>query len=139
MAEYTKPLPDVAEKFTEYWTGCKQHKLLVQRCKACGTYRWYPRYMCGDCGSLDTEWTEVKGRGKVYTYVIVYRSPLASFKDEVPYSTVVVELDDVPSVRMLGRLINYPPEEVKIGMPVEVFFDDVTEEVTLANWQPVSS
>lgn len=139
MAEYTKPLPNATEKFKEYWAGCKQRRLLIQRCKACGMYRWYPRYMCGNCSSLDTEWAEVRGRGKIYSYVTVYRSPLPAFRDDVPYTNVVVELDDIPYIRMLGRLIDCQPEEAKIGMPVEVVFDDATEEVTLPKWKPASS
>ncbi len=138
MAEYIKPLPDFAEKFKEFWAGCKQHKLLVQRCKDCRRYRWYPRPVCGNCGSFDTEWVEVSGRGKIYSYVIVYRTPLQAFRDDTPYTTVVVELDNIPYVRMLGRFTNCPAEKVRIGMPVEVSFDDVTKEVTLANWQPAS-
>ena len=64
MSEYTKPLPDV-NKFKEFWEGCKQHKLMVQKCNACGTYRWYPRPVCGNCGSMDTGWAELNGKGKM--------------------------------------------------------------------------
>ena len=136
MAEYNKPLPDV-NKFKEFWEGCKQHKLMVQRCKSCGTYQWYPRLMCGNCGSFDVEWSELKGQGKVYSYVIVHRPPMAAFKDDVPYTNVIVEMDDVPYIRMQARLIDCPPEEVKIGMPVESVFEDVTEEVTLPRFRRI--
>lgn len=139
MAEYTKPLPNVKEKFQEYWAGCKQHKLTVQKCRACGTYRWYPRPVCGNCGSTDTEWAEVRGRGTIYSYSTIHRPPAPEFKDDVPYTIAIVALDDYPEIRIAMRLLDTKPEDVKIGIPVEVVFQDVTPEVTLPMWKPVSA
>lgn len=136
MAEYIKPLPDYKEEFPEYWAGTKQHKLLIQRCRACLTFRWYPRPVCGNCGSFDYDWTEVKGRGNLFSYSTVHRPPMAEFKGDVPYTVAIVELDEVSNVRLLGRLLDCPPERVKIGMPVEVSYQDVTPEVTLPCWKP---
>jgi uncharacterized OB-fold protein len=37
---------------------------------------------------------------------------------------------------MLTNVVDCTPEQVKIGMPVEVVFDDVTPQVTLPKFRP---
>jgi uncharacterized OB-fold protein len=34
------------------------------------------------------------------------------------------------------NIIGCPPDDVRIGMPVEVAFDDVTDRITLAKFKP---
>ena len=52
---------------------------------------------------------------------------------------VLVELEE--GVRILSNLIDVEPtpEAVKIGMPVELVYDDVTEAITLPRFRPRSS
>ena len=45
-----------------------------------------------------------------------------------------VELDE--GLKMLTNIVDCQPDEVKIGMPVEAVFEDVTPEVTLAEVSP---
>ena len=86
---------------------------------------------------MNVEWAKVKGAGKVYSYVITHQPFGEEWRDEVPYVVAIVELDDVPTVRLLANMVDCKPEDVKIGMPVEVVFDDVTERVTLPRFKPV--
>lgn len=132
MTEYNKPLPAVTPEAKEFWEGCNRHELLIQRCKECGTYRHYPRPMCPNCHSLNVEWAKVSGRGKVYSFTVIHHPSHPAFLD-VPYAVVIVELEE--GVRMVGDVVDSRPEEIYIGMPVEVFFDDVTEEVTLPRFR----
>lgn len=136
MAEYEKPLPDCNSDFKEYWEGARNHKLLVQQCSSCGTYRWYPRPVCGECGSFDHTWSEVKGNGKLFSYSTVYRPPMPEFKADVPFTVAIVELEGASNVRLVGRLLGCPPEAIRIGMPLKVSFEDVTPEVSLPSWKP---
>jgi len=41
-------------------------------------------------------------------------------------------------VRLLTNLVGCKPEEVKIGMPVEVTFEDATAEVSIPLFRPVT-
>ncbi|MDY6907448.1 MAG: Zn-ribbon domain-containing OB-fold protein [Chloroflexota bacterium] len=133
MADYTKPLPMVTPDTREFWEGCKRHELVIQRCRDCGALRHYPRPMCPACGSWDAEWVRVSGRGKVYTWTVAVQPFHPGFLDEMPYASVTVELDE--GVRMVSNVVDVPPEELYIGMPVEVVFEDVTEEITLPKFK----
>jgi uncharacterized OB-fold protein len=70
---------------------------------------------------------------------VVWAPPDPAWAEDVPYIPVVVELDEQGGVLMPGRLLECDPKDVKVGMPVEVTFVDVTEEITLALWRPVSN
>ena len=132
MVEYTKPLPEITPEAKGFWEGCKRHELVIQRCKSCGRLRHYPRPMCPNCHSLNVEWAKVSGRGRVYSFTVVHHPVHPAFLD-VPYAVVIVELEE--GVRMVGDVVDAKPEEIYIGMPVEVVFDDVTEEVTLPRFR----
>lgn len=137
MAEYTKPLPDVTWSWArEYWEGCRRHEILIQKCGDCGAYRWYPKPMCPQCNSFNVEWTKVRGTGNIFSYTICYRPFGDVWKDSIPYTVVIVELDDVTGVRLMADLIDCKPDDVRIGMPVSIMFDDVTPEVTLPRFRP---
>ncbi len=133
MASYDKPLPLMTRETREFWQGCKRHELLIQRCKDCRTYRHYPRILCPNCGSWNVEWAKVSGKGKVYSYIVAHRPFHPAFADDVPYAAVIVELEE--GVRMVSNVVDCRPEDIYIGMPVEVVFDDVTKEVTLPRFR----
>lgn len=132
MQETTLPTPNLDTK--EFWEGCNRHELLIQRCKECGTWRHYPRPLCHNCTSFETEWVRVSGRGQVYSYIIAYHSFHPAFAPRVPYAVVLVELEDAP-VRLASNLVYCPLEEISIGIPVEVVFEEV-KEATLYKFRP---
>lgn len=135
MSVYDKPLPLVNADSQKYWDGCKQHKLFIQKCGDCGEYIFYPRSVCPKCMSMSIDWVQASGRGKIYSYTTVWRAPTEEFNDNVPYTIILVDLAE--NVRMLSWIIDCKPEDVAIGMEVEVVFDDVTDEVTLPKFRPV--
>ena len=135
---HEKPLPQPDPDSQMFWEGCKQHKLLVQRCKKCGTHWFPPDSMCYMCQCRDYEWIEVEGKGEVYSWIVVYYSPHPAFSREVPYAVSYVELNAPKSIRMCGNIVNCKNEDIYAGMPVEVVFDDVTPEVTLPRWKPIN-
>lgn len=135
MIEYKKPLPQPTIDTKPYWDACREHELVLQRCRDCGAYRFYPCEMCIECGSVNTEWRKVSGRGRVYTWTVIRRAISPAWVDELPYIPVVVELDEQPGLLMPGRLLECDPEDVRAGMPVQVMFVDVTDEITLPQWR----
>jgi uncharacterized protein len=132
MSEYTKPLPRPTATSRPFWEGAKRHELMLQRCSGCEGFIYYPRDRCPNCLSDRLEWQRVSGRGKLYTYTIVRRASTRLFADK-PYVLAIVELDEGP--RMTTNL-EATPEKIKIGMPVTVYFDDVTPEQTLVKFRP---
>ncbi len=130
---YRRPLPRQRGYAGEFYAFCHQHELRFQRCTDCGTWRHIPRDMCAKCGSFNFEWAKSSGRGKVFSWTTVMQPMLPPFADIVPYSPVIVELDE--GVRMVSWLVGVKPEELALEMPVEVIFDDVTSEVTLPKFR----
>src|ERR1700722_7005783 len=139
MAEKTqakknsKPLPHLAEKNRPGGGGLYRHDFYIQRCGDCGDTRYYPRALCTSCMSSKTEWVKCSGRGKVYTFTATYQNQAPGFRESLPYIRAFVELDE--GLKMLTNLVDRAPEQVKIGMPVEVVYEDVTPEVTLAKFR----
>ncbi len=128
--------PNEITKF--FWDAAKQHKLVLQRCDACGYYVHWPSVLCPRCQSDKLSPTKVSGKGKIFTYTIVHHVFAPVYADEVPYSLAIVELDEQPGLRMLANIVDCPNEALYIGMPVEVTFQDF-ENVTLPQFRPATN
>jgi uncharacterized OB-fold protein len=133
---YQKPLPRIDEESRGFWEGLARHELWLQRCGECGELRFHPRALCPACLSAATRWVRASGRGTVYTYTVTHQNQAPGFRGELPYVLAVVELDE--GVRMTTNVVGCPPDAVRIGMPVEIVYDDVTPEITLTKFRPVS-
>ncbi|HYB91661.1 MAG TPA: Zn-ribbon domain-containing OB-fold protein [Candidatus Binataceae bacterium] len=132
MSQYLKPLPNPTPTSRPFWEAARRHELSLQRCAACGKFIYYPRDRCPYCFSDRLEWKNLSGRGKVYSYTVVRRASSFAFAD-TPYVLAIVELEEGP--RMTSDIVA-PPENVRVEMPVEVYFDDVTPEHTLVKFKP---
>ncbi len=130
---YKLPTPRVGGFSTEFYQFCKDHELRFQRCSGCGAWRHIPRDMCAKCGSFEFEWARSNGRGKVFSWTTAMQPMMPQFAAHIPYSPVIVELDE--GVRMVTWLADVKPDELRLGMPVEVVFDDVTPDVTLPKFR----
>jgi len=130
------PLPRVDEDSKGYWEACARHELHVQRCRACGAVRHYPRALCTVCLADDPEWLLSSGRGTVYTYTVTYQNLAPGFRESVPYVLAYVELEE--GVRVLTNIVDCPPDAVRIGLPVEVVFDDVSGALSVPKFRPVA-
>jgi uncharacterized OB-fold protein len=120
----------------EFWDACQRHELRLQRCAECHAYRFQPRPYCPDCRSRDAEWTLVSGRGTVYSYTVCYPPVLPAFEDRAPYNAVVVELDEGPF--MVSNLLEWEGSEIPIGLPVEVRFVEIDDELTIPQFVPTA-
>ena len=137
MAEQiSKPIPAPTLETRPYWDGCHRHELRIQQCAVCAHYQFYPRLYCSKCFSDKVEWVKASGRGKVSTFTIVRRPVSPAFKDDVPYVVALVTLEEGPT--MMTNIVGCPPEKVEIGMPVEVTFEDWTEEISIAKFRPAA-
>jgi len=132
-----KPVPRVDEETRGYWEACRRHELVLQRCGACGTLRYYPRAVCPQCLSSEVRWERMSGRGTVYTFTVTHQNQAPGFREELPYVLAYVTLDE--GVQMLTNVVGCPPDQVKIGMPVEVTFEDVNDEIAIPRFKPIAS
>jgi len=133
-----KPLPLVSDPDgAPYWAAAKRHRLSLQQCDQCHSFLYPPGPACPHCGSSLISYNDIGSEvtGRVYSYIISYRAFVAGFSDDVPYVVALVDVDGVPDVKILADLIDCRPDEVRIGMPVHMTWEDRTEDVTLPQWK----
>ena len=138
MAQMQKPLPMILDWTKPYWEATKRHELLLLKCVDCGQHR-HPlvagdSFMCPNCTSTKKpEWVRASGRGKLMTWTVVHRVFHPAFADEVPYVVAIVLLDE--GARMIANLRGTKSEDLRADMPVEVIFEELTEEITLPQFR----
>jgi uncharacterized protein len=131
---YTKPLPLINDETRPYWDYCKQHELRMQKCSDCGHIRFPLSPVCPRCHSMHSQWEKLSGKGNIYTFTVYRVAYHPAFKDAVPYVLAIIRLAEGPSLE--SNIIGCQPEDVKIDMPVEVSFEDITPEITLPKFKP---
>jgi len=135
--EIPKPLPLLEGLAKDFYGHCKRGELRFQRCSDCGRWRHVPRDMCAECGSWSWEWARSSGRGRVFSWTVVVRALHPAFQASCPYAPVVIEMEE--GVRILSEMTDCAPDELEIDLPVEVVFEDVSEDVTLPKFRRVAS
>ena len=135
MAETDGPIPVPTPETRPFWDAARRHELQLQRCRSCGRHVFYPRATCPHCFATDLEWRRVSGRGTLHTFTVVHRGP-RSFSLPTPYVLAIVQLAEGP--RLMTNLVGIAadPAQIRIGMPVEVVFDDVSPDVALPRFRP---
>ncbi|WP_068178553.1 Zn-ribbon domain-containing OB-fold protein [Mycobacterium sp. UM_CSW] len=130
--------PSISPDTEFFWSGLKEHKLLIQQCADCKTLRVPPRPMCGHCQSLNWGSVESTGRGVVYSFIMPKYPPLPFL--QYPYVVALIELDE--GVRIVSNLCDIEPEAIEVGLPVEVFYEKFEaipsgDELVLHQFRPV--
>ncbi|MBI2169422.1 MAG: OB-fold domain-containing protein [Actinobacteria bacterium] len=138
-------LPELDDDSRPFWDGCAAGELRVQACGECGRLRFPPRPMCPWCQSFAHNWNAVSGRGRVWSFVVPHAPLLPAYQEFAPYNVIVVELDEDPTIRMVGNLVaseyqpinSVDPYSIEIGQPVRVVFQRLgegEEAVALPRW-----
>lgn len=128
-----KPLttdPDTAP----FWEAAAQQRLVVRFCRSCDAPVHLPRALCPRCHGPAEEWREVAGRGTVHSWTVVEHQVHPGHP--TPYTVVLIDLEDYPSVRMLGAIDDRV--DVSIGQAVAVHFENIGD-ATLPQWRPVEA
>ena len=128
------PAPDALTQF--FWDGVNDRRLLILRCQACGHYIHYPRPVCNRCLSTDLAPAQVSGRATLYSYTVTVQAFHPYFVDKVPYVLAVVELPEQAGLKLTTNIIDCPEEQLRIGMPVQVTFQEVGPGLTLPLFRP---
>lgn len=129
-----RPVPQPDLDSAGYWEAANSRKFLVPKCTACGNRFFPPRHYCPKCASDRVELAAVRGTGKVYSYCIMHDTFVPGVKP--PLALAQIELDDQPGLRITANVLECDPAKVRIGMPVEVLFEQVGEDVVLPQFRP---
>ncbi len=95
-----------------------------------------PAPVCYACQSFECEWIESRGEGEVYTFTIVHHPVNAATEAVVPYNAAVIRLDDCGSVKLTSNIVECRNEDISIGMPVQIVWEDTTQEISLYRFRP---
>ncbi len=133
---YGRTLPQPTELDGPYWDGLRRYELLIQRCTDCQSYLWYPTEVCSRCQSFSMQWTPVAPTGEIYSFTTQYQRTGSKFDEDIPYTSVIVQLAEASEVTMGGLLVEADPDQVRVGLPVVGVFVDATPEITLLQFRP---
>ena len=132
-----KPVPAVTAELRPFFEAARAGKLVVQRCAGCDRRRFPPRDICSHCLGREADWVPSSGRGKIVTWNVMHQVYHPGFADEAPYAVVLVELDD--GARMISNVVGCPLERLAVGLPVEVTFEQLSDEVSLPKFRLVTA
>lgn len=122
-------LPDIDwPVLVPFWEACRNEELRFPRCKNCGGWQWYPTLICPDCEG-EFEWAKVAPKGKLFSWTVVHKAFFPEFKEKVPFIVGCIDVEDAPGVRFIANVIDCKPEDLRIGMEIDVVFDHVNDKV----------
>jgi uncharacterized protein len=136
-----KPVPIPDEESRPFFEGARQGVLLLRRCRACAEFMSPTggigtplRPRCVSCFSAELEWAPAGGKGTLYSFALMHQLYDPAFADELPYNVAVVQLDE--GVRMTTNVVDCANEDLWIGMPLEVTFERISEEIAIPKFRP---
>ena len=118
-----RPLPVPTELSQPHWDGAREGRLMVQRCPTCHAYVFIPRRACPHCLTEPLPWVQSSGKGEIYSFTIIHRTPHPAF--EPPYCAAIVALDE--GWHMLTNIIGCSSDDISVGQRVEVDFLELGE------------
>jgi uncharacterized OB-fold protein len=130
-------LPAADDDTRPFWDAARDGKLLIKRCADCGQAHFYPRPFCPRCWSDAVHWEEACGRAVLYTWSVVHHNDLPPFPERLPYVAAVVDLDEGP--RMQTNVVDCDPGTLSVGMPLQVEYRALTDDVTIPVFVPTTT
>jgi uncharacterized protein len=116
----------------EFYAWLARGELRLQQCSACGAWRHPPRFRCAACGSGEWSFEPASGRGEVFSWTVTHRAVDPAF--EPPYAIVIAELEEGP--RLVGNPKGIEPDELRLGLPIVVEIEPVSDAVGLLWFRP---
>ena len=116
--------PSPTPESEAFWTGGRDGNLLISHCHDCGHFFHPPGPACWRCRSTDVAPEKVSGRGTVAAFSVDRQPWIPGF--EPPYIVAMVEIAEEPGVRLISNVVDIEPADMRIGLDVEVFFEDWT-------------
>ena len=127
-----RPRPGVMRETEFFWEGAKKGELRIQQCGACGLLAHPPVVRCPACGSYEFGYQISNGKAKLHAFVepVYPQMPFMTY----PYVVGLVDLDE--GTRLLTNIVHCPPEHVKIGMDLDLVFQQTDFEMILPMFRP---
>ena len=133
MTEAPRILPVTDDIDTgELFAAAARGELVVRMCE-CGRALHLPVSYCHACGGSSGSWQAVSGGATLHSWTTVTQQMHAGYP--VPYTVVLVALDEHPQVHMFG-LIDGTPDLIG-DQPMQVWFETFDDGTVIPNWRAV--
>ena len=136
--EQVRPIPVPTVDSKPFWESSKRHDLELQRCRSCAKFYFPPSHGCAHCGNIDNEWVKVSGKAKIYSWCTFQVPFVPYFTDDLPYASVVVEFEEAGGPRIISNVVDVKPDDLEIDMPLEIVYEDVSDDITLVKFKKAS-
>ncbi len=137
MASFIRPLPALEPRTEAFWRACRAGRLEFTRCVPCDYLIHPSRPICPKCRGRNLDVAPVGGRAQVHSFTVNHKAWYPG--QDVPYVIGLVELVEQAGLRLMTNIVNCPIERVRIGMPVRVVFEILSDDVALPLFEPESS
>jgi uncharacterized OB-fold protein len=125
-----------------FWRGCREGILRLQQCPTTGRLIFPPRPLNPWSPREKAVWTEVSGRGTIWSVIEPHPPLMLNFTALAPYNVIVVALEEDPTIRLIGNLVpeagaminEISYDEIEIDTPVQAVFEQLNDEITLPRW-----
>src|SRR5690606_23734340 len=129
-----RPRPAVMKETAFFWEGAQAGELRIQQCRGCQRLAHPPVVRCPACGSYDLGFRIASGKATLYSFVEPVHPPMPFMR--YPYIVGLVELEE--GTRLLTNIVHCAPEQVRIGMPLELVFQQTDPELRLPMFRPAA-
>ena len=135
-------LPPIDPEAAPFWEAARRGELWVQQCTETGRLIFPPRSSSPWAPRSDPRWVRVSGRGTLWSFAVPHPPLLPPFSLLAPYNVIVVALEEDPTIRLVGNLVDHAdgpingpePGAIEIGARVRVVFQPVSEAFHLPRW-----
>ena len=131
---FPRPHPALEQHTEAFWRACRAGRLEFTRCVACGWLIHPSRPMCPRCRGRELSVETVSGRARLHSYTVNHQRWFPG--QPVPYVIGLVELVEQPGLRLTTNIVNCPIDELEIGMPLRVVFEDLNDDIALPLFEP---
>ena len=131
-----RPEPRKTVYETPFWAFVQRHDLRLQRCAACGAFRYPPGPACPDCLSLASEWTPLSGTGRLVSWVVFHRQYFPELP--VPYHVATVKTEEGPI--LIANLVNLGDRKPRLDLPLRITYETTRSAAgdtwEIYQWEP---
>ena len=118
-----------------FFAAAREGRLAYAACEHCERGSHPPTPFCSYCGEPRTAWRDASGKGTLHSFTTVSHQVHPDYP--VPYTLVLVSLDDNPDVQLVGRIDG--DAGLRVGQPMEIWFDRIADDVVLPQWRPAAA
>jgi uncharacterized protein len=134
-----RPLPLADDASTGFWAAANEGRLDIQRCASCRRWNHAPSLACPGCGSFDMAYEAVSGKATLHAWTVIKEAPAPGFRNMLPLIVGVVELAEQPHLVLGANILEASIEDLHIGMPLEVMFEQLGEGIAVPQFRPAGA